>query len=218
VIAYQIYGHHAIRIAERDGVVLRAYTQPELGNQIFLSLDQARQAVADNVRTVFCEVVPIGWSNGMPSGRNVDDYFRHGQYLGPDEDGIEPRWAEASKATLSTPMILATPFTPGPWQIYLVAGDPWPKVIAGDPSAGCIICNVNPESGVDASKAPSIAFHRMPAMANARLLAAAPDLLVALEALLHGLRKVTSQADWNAEREEASAMARAAIAKAKGRE
>ena len=53
--------------------------------------------------------------------------------------------------------------------------------------------------------------------ANARLISSAPDLLAALEGLLHGSRKVTSQEDWNAEREEASATARAAIAKANGK-
>ena len=53
--------------------------------------------------------------------------------------------------------------------------------------------------------------------ANARLISAAPELLEALEGLLHGSRKVTSQEDWNAEREEASATARAAIAKATGK-
>lgn len=42
------------------------------------------------------------------------------------------------------------------------------------------------------------------------------DLLAALEGLLHGLRVPTSQADHSAEREEASRMARAAIARAKG--
>jgi len=53
--------------------------------------------------------------------------------------------------------------------------------------------------------------------ANARLISAAPNLLEALEGLMHGSRKVTSQEDWNAEREEASATARAAIAKATGK-
>lgn len=53
--------------------------------------------------------------------------------------------------------------------------------------------------------------------ANARLISSAPDLLAALEGLLHGSRKVTSPMDWNAEREEASATARAAIAKATGK-
>ena len=197
MIAYQIYGHHAIRIAERDGVVLRAYTQPELGYQAFLSLDQARQAVADNVRTVFCEVVPIGWSNGMPSGRNVDDYFRHGQYLGADEDGIEPRWADAE------PEKTATSHTPGPWAVA-------PSSKPGNGTAWRDIVSMGTQF------APSYVGEAQEQ--DAALIAAAPDLLVALEALLHGLRKVTSQADWNAEREEASAMARAAIAKAKGRE
>ena len=52
--------------------------------------------------------------------------------------------------------------------------------------------------------------------ANARLIASAPDMLAALRGMLDGLRVPTSVDDQNAEREEACAAARAAIAKATG--
>lgn len=51
---------------------------------------------------------------------------------------------------------------------------------------------------------------------DAYLIAAAPELLGALEALLNGLWTPKDAQDHSKEREEASALARAAIAKAKG--
>jgi hypothetical protein len=58
--------------------------------------------------------------------------------------------------------------------------------------------------------------HTGDVQANARLIAAAPDLLAALQGMLHGLRVTPTEADYHAEREEACAAARAAIAKATG--
>lgn len=87
-----------------------------------------------------------------------------------------------------------TKHTPGPWFYNRVSGYDYGSY---QYSVSGICTNINKE-------------------ADARLIAAAPELLAALEALLHGSRNVTSQADWQAEREEASAMARAAIAKARG--
>lgn len=52
--------------------------------------------------------------------------------------------------------------------------------------------------------------------AYGKLFEAAPDLLAALEGLLHGTRRAVSVEDHRQEREEASAAARAAIAKARG--
>ena len=45
----------------------------------------------------------LGWQqNGQrietPAGINVEDYFRDGSYLGPDEDGIEPIFAEIASS------------------------------------------------------------------------------------------------------------------------
>lgn len=97
-------------------------------------------------------------------------------------------------------------YTPGPWEHR--AGSilgPWEThpVKSGQPFVASI-------------GFPSGHCYTERQLANAKLISSAPELLEALEALLHGSRKVTSQADWNAEREEASAKARAAIAKAKG--
>lgn len=69
-----------------------------------------------------------------------------------------------------------TEHTPGPWQVLIDPTDEWPKVVAGS-KIGKIIANVNPESfcgGV-------AELVDMPAEANARLIAAAPDLLAALK-------------------------------------
>jgi hypothetical protein len=66
--------------------------------------------------------------------------------------------------------------TPRPWKVLIDPNDEWPKIVAGS-NTGKIIANVNPESfcfGV-------AELVDMPAEANARLIAAAPDLLAALK-------------------------------------
>ena len=55
--------------------------------------------------------------------------------------------------------------------VHTDGADGWPLLMIGGP-AGRIVANVNPESGVDTIKAPSIAFKKMPAEANARRMAA----------------------------------------------
>jgi hypothetical protein len=70
--------------------------------------------------------------------------------------------------------------TKGPWTVRVDSTDGWSLVVAGGP-AGRIVANVNPESCPDASSVP--AFVVMPAAANARLIAAAPELLEALQEL-----------------------------------
>lgn len=46
--------------------------------------------------TVIGWIIPRGekWLSGKYDGYNVADYFRDGIYLGADEDGIEPIFAE----------------------------------------------------------------------------------------------------------------------------
>lgn len=61
--------------------------------------------------------------------------------------------------------------TPGRMTVHIDGDDGWPLLMIGGP-AGRIVANVNAESGVDTSKAPSIAFKTMPAAGNARRLAA----------------------------------------------
>ena len=62
-------------------------------------------------------------------------------------------------------------------------------------TGGGIVANVNSETGPDASSAP--ATRKMPRDANARLIAAAPELLTALEELTDWGREHTSPRDEN---------------------
>ena len=70
--------------------------------------------------------------------------------------------------------------TPGPWRIVIESADPEWAIIVD--TGGGIVANVNSETGPDASSAP--ATRKMPRDANARLIAAAPELLAALERIL----------------------------------
>ena len=58
--------------------------------------------------------------------------------------------------------------TQGLMKVHTENADGWPLLMIG----GRIVANVNAESGVDTTKAPSIAFKPMPAEANARRLVA----------------------------------------------
>jgi hypothetical protein len=73
-----------------------------------------------------------------------------------------------------------TEHTNGPWS-YSWETESRNWAIVTD-SAGSIIANVNTETGPDAQSAP--ATRKMPADANARLIAAAPDLLEVCKGLL----------------------------------
>jgi len=100
VSAYKINGKDAVRIAERDGVEIQCYASP-IDDGGVVSAAVAREIAKADPGLVYVSVVPNGWWNGqqfvteMP-GYNVSDYFRPGgMYLGPDEDGVEPRWHNA---------------------------------------------------------------------------------------------------------------------------
>ena len=101
--------------------------------------------------------------------------------------------------------------TPGPWSVSNEVEDGWRMVMAN----GKIVANVNPESfSVGVAD-----FLEMPAEANARLIAAAPELL---EALIDLIDKYDSliDAEYGGTKQEARLLAdgnaaRAAIAKAK---
>lgn len=72
-----------------------------------------------------------------------------------------------------------TKHTPGPWKYSNESVDPnWFIVTA---AGGNIVANVNCETGPDI---PPLVSIKMPALANAHLIAAAPDLLEALTNLL----------------------------------
>lgn len=81
-------------------------------------------------------------------------------------------------------------YTPGPWNIYkgmdakAILDSGWVLVVHhGD--GGNIVANVNAKGGPDYTD-------RMPVMANAHLIAAAPDLLEACE---DARRELTAQAE-----------------------
>jgi hypothetical protein len=70
--------------------------------------------------------------------------------------------------------------TPGPWKYSFEGSNPdWAIVTS---AGGAIVANVNCETGPDAISSP--ATRKMPADANAKLIAAAPDLLEACKAML----------------------------------
>lgn len=102
-----------------------------------------------------------------------------------------------------------TTHTPGPWDVRHESIDPeWAIVCA---SGGRIVANVNAETGPDI---PPLVSIKMPRDANARLIAAAPDLLALAERVANlnpdvaeiGAGMLASLVD----------DARAAIAKARG--
>jgi len=95
---YTLHGYAALRIAKRDGVTLLYKGTPVLPKQ-FVGYD------CDSLRAVvtphgWLEFYADGWAEIDPShkyltNRSISDYFRDGRYLGPDENGIEPRWRDA---------------------------------------------------------------------------------------------------------------------------
>lgn len=94
--------------------------------------------------------------------------------------------------------------TPGPWIAHKYPTKRgYGFVIQSEEHRGISIASLSP--GISTDRIEPIAE------ANARLIAAAPDLLAALEELLESQR-----GDWPLRQAEAKQQARAAIAKAKG--
>jgi ribosomal protein S7 len=102
--------------------------------------------------------------------------------------------------------------TSGPWNWSVESVDPEWAVVT-DKSGG-IVANVNSETGPDASSAP--AMRQMPRDANARLIAAAPDMLEALREAEHASQELCNGQDPANECWAVLARIRAAIAKAEG--
>lgn len=77
---YKITGSDARRLAQRENLTIREQ---------------------DGIPSV--TVTPTGWRNAQGNhcdaeGRTVEAYFNSytGEYLGPDDDGVEPCWSAAS--------------------------------------------------------------------------------------------------------------------------
>ncbi len=96
--SYRITGDEAVRLAERDGLTLRKYNDPTEDARSGLTPDEARDVIREDPHLIYVDVVPMGWT-GEAIGYNVSDYFRtvgvRQEYQGPDDDGIEPTWADA---------------------------------------------------------------------------------------------------------------------------
>ena len=93
---YTITGHHAIRIAERDGLTLRKYADPTEPARHDLTEAEAREIARSDASLVYIRVTHAGWT-GPHDGYSIGDYFASGdhRYCGPDDDGIEPTWQDA---------------------------------------------------------------------------------------------------------------------------
>lgn len=106
--------------------------------------------------------------------------------------------------------------TPGPWDVRQESVCPeWSIVVA---TGGRIVANVNSETGPDI---PPLVSTKMPREANARLIAAAPEMLEALREVVteDGANCLAYGTDTPAFRRRIAAIntiARAAIAKAEG--
>jgi hypothetical protein len=81
---YKITGNDARRLAQRENLT-----------------------VLNNDGTPYVTVAPTGWRDGKGNhceaeGRTVESYFSsyNGEYFGPDCDGVEPCWSDASSSAL----------------------------------------------------------------------------------------------------------------------
>jgi hypothetical protein len=99
--SYKITGADAIRLAERDNLIIRCHAHP-IDDGGIVTPGVARQIVKDDANLVYVTVQPSGWvdadgrSLSTMDGYNVSDYFTPSRmYLGPDDDKIEPRWSDA---------------------------------------------------------------------------------------------------------------------------
>lgn len=94
-ITYRINGENAIRLAARDGLTLRKYTDPIEAAGV-VDEDKAREIIAIDPSLIYVHVTESGWTQHA-EGVNVSDYFRGAQYLGPDEYDTEPVWSDVEE-------------------------------------------------------------------------------------------------------------------------
>lgn len=98
---YKITGTEALRLAERDNLTLHCHANP-IDDGGVITIEQGRAIAKEDASLLYIQVVPTGWT-GDATGYQVCDYFRligdeHNdgtRYNGPDDDGIEPTWADA---------------------------------------------------------------------------------------------------------------------------
>ena len=99
-ITYTITGREALRIAERESLAIHCAENP-IHTGDTTSHPLALEVAKYDASLVSVTVTPTGaWRNSRGSyvdgeGRNAHDYFRGGEWLGPDDDGIEPAFDDA---------------------------------------------------------------------------------------------------------------------------
>jgi len=99
---YTITGTDAIRLSERENLTIRCYKNPiDDGGPV--SANVARQIAREDAGLVYVTVIPTGWRDATGNhcdseGRTVEGYFASSgmSYLGPDDDGVEPCWSDAT--------------------------------------------------------------------------------------------------------------------------
>lgn len=99
---YKITGYEALRISARENIQIYTYANPiDDGGPI--SYTMAVNILKDDPSLIYINVTPNGsWrsNNGNyidGEGRNANEYFQSGEWLGPDDDGIEPSFNDATK-------------------------------------------------------------------------------------------------------------------------
>lgn len=98
----KITGAHAIRLAKRENLTVHCHSNPiDDGGEV--SVGEARQIANEDPNLLYVLVTTTGWRNAQGNhcdgeGRTVEAYFggSRGMYLGPDDDGVEPCWNDAS--------------------------------------------------------------------------------------------------------------------------
>lgn len=188
---YKIYGIHAVRLANRDNLLL--WQEPygkQPGKQI--TADEAKAVLGEHPELVYINVTPnlwwCGWKTiSAPPGYNVDDYFgAEGYYIGPDAWGIEPTWVNSLKEADKRRNLLGLLCEMKPGD--LTVSNDWPKIVHIPPCDGkdpFVVCTVE---SCDHGISGQFHFEEEVAKSNAWTIAAIPDLILELRETLECLR------------------------------
>lgn len=95
---YTLTGNDAIRLADDNTFTLRKYADPIDGARN-VTIEEAREIAKEDASLIYANVFPSGW-NAEPNqtaGYHFGDYFDvRGKYIGPDDDGVEPTFDDAT--------------------------------------------------------------------------------------------------------------------------
>lgn len=100
-MTHTITGREALRLAERDDLTINAAPCAIIPEGGPVPLGTAKQIAKDDPSLLSVRVELAGWWDGVrlqfaPPGYNVPSFFDgDGEFLGPDEDGIEPTWKDS---------------------------------------------------------------------------------------------------------------------------